>query len=53
MSKINFLTNEDIWKAIPDIIKASKHADVAVAYLGTDGSKLLPLKKGDRLVVDM
>lgn len=53
MSKINFLTNEGIWKTIPEIIKASKHTDVAVAYLGTDGSKLLPLKKGDRLVVDM
>lgn len=53
MSKINFLINEDIWGTIPKIIKASKHTDVVVAYLGTDGSKLLPLKKGDRLVVDM
>ena len=53
MSKISFLTNEDIWKTIPEIIKASKRTDVAVAYLGTDGSKLLPLKKGDRLVIDM
>lgn len=53
MSKINFLINEDIWKTIPRIIKASKHTDVVVAYLGTDGSQLLPLKKGDRLVVDM
>ena len=53
LSKISFLTNEDIWKTIPEIIKASKHTDVAVAYLGTDGAKLLPLKKGDRLVVDM
>jgi len=53
MSKINFLINDDIWGAIPKIIKASKHTDVAVAYLGTDGSTLLPLKKGDRLVVDM
>lgn len=53
MSKINFLINEDIWETIPRIIKASKHTDVIVAYLGTDGSKFLPLKKGDRLVVDM
>lgn len=53
MSKISFLTNEDIWKTIPEIIKASKHADVAVAFLGNDGSTLLPLKKGDRLIVDM
>jgi len=53
LSKINFLTNEDIWKTIPEIIKTSKHANVAVAYLGTDGSKLLPLKKGDTLVIDM
>jgi phosphatidylserine/phosphatidylglycerophosphate/cardiolipin synthase-like enzyme len=53
LSKIYFLTNEDYWKTIPEIIKASKHTDVAVAYLGSDGAKLLPLKKGDRLVVDM
>ncbi len=53
MSKISFLFNEDIWKTIPEIIKTSKHTDVAVAYLGKDGSKLLPLKKGDGLVVDM
>jgi len=53
MSKISFLTNDDIWKTIPKIIKTSKHTDVAVAYLGNDGSKLLPLKKGDRLIVDM
>lgn len=53
LSKISFLTNEDIWKTIPEIIKASKRTGVAVAYLGTDGAKLLPLKKGDRLIVDM
>jgi hypothetical protein len=53
LSKISFLTNDDIWATIPEIIKTSKHTDVAVAFLGTDGSKLLPLKKGDRLVVDM
>ncbi|RIK32462.1 MAG: hypothetical protein DCC56_01240 [Anaerolineae bacterium] len=53
MSKISFLINQDIWENIPKIIKASKRSDVVVAYLGTDGSKLLPLKKGDRLVVDM
>ena len=53
MTKINFLINDDIWDAIPKIIKTSKHTDVVVAYLGTDGSKLIPLKKGDRLVVDM
>jgi hypothetical protein len=53
MSKISFLINENIWETIPKIVRASKHTDVVVAYLGTDGSKLLPLKKGDRLVVDM
>jgi len=53
VSNISFLINEDIWETIPKIIKTSKHTDVVVAYLGTDGSQLLPLKKGDRLVVDM
>jgi len=53
LSKISFLINKDIWNTISKIIKTSKHTDVAVAYLGTDGSKILPLKRGDRLVVDM
>lgn len=53
MSKTSFLINQDIWKTIPEIIKMSKHTDVAVAFLGIDGSKILPLKKGDRLIVDM
>ena len=53
MGKTSFLINEDIWETIPEMIKTSKRTDVAVAFLGTEGSKLLPLKRGDRLIVDM
>lgn len=53
LSKINFLVNEDIWQTLPDIIKSAWRLDAAIAYLGHDGAKLLPLKRGDCLVVDM
>lgn len=53
LSKISFLVNEDIWQTLPDIIKPTRHVDAAIAYFGHDGAKLLPLKRGDRLVVDM
>lgn len=49
----NFLSNETLWKSISDIIKNAHHVDAAIAYFGQEGSKLLPLKKGDHLVVDM
>ncbi len=53
MSKINFLVSEDIWQTLPEIIKSARRVDAAIAYFGHDGAKLLPLKRGDRLVVDM
>jgi hypothetical protein len=53
LSKINFLVNEDIWQTLPEIIKSARHVDAAIAYFGYDGANLLPLKRGDRLVVDM
>lgn len=47
-----FLFNEALWEELSvRIPKAKAHA--AVAYLGSGASSLLPLKKGDRLVVDM
>jgi len=46
------LTN-DVWSAITRVARQSKSAShVAVAYLGTGASKMLPLKAGSRLVVD-
>jgi len=53
MSKQSLLINDNLWRVLPDIIKTSKHVDAAIAYFGDTGASLLPLKGGDRLVVDM
>ena len=53
MSKVSFLTNENIWQTLPEIIKFSQQIDAAFAYFGHDGAKLFPLKRGDRLFIDM
>ena len=53
MSKTTFLVGEDLWKVLPKLVRSSRRVDAAIAYLGQDGAKLLPLKRGDRLVVDM
>jgi len=43
----------DIWKEITkEVRKSKKTCSVAVAYFGAGASKLLPLPKGSRLVVD-
>lgn len=43
----------DLWPRIGTLAKKSKRSHVAVAYLGPTAAELLPLKKGDFLVVDM
>ena len=53
MSAATFLTNEALWQTISDRIKTAKRVDVAIAYFGQGGAKLLRLRKGHRLVVDM
>jgi hypothetical protein len=53
MSSITFLTNEALWQTISDRIKAASHVDAAIAYFGQGGAKLLRLRKGHRLVIDM
>ena len=50
---IRFLSNESLWREIKQRVAKAKRVYAAVAYLGTDGSNLLPLKKGHKLVVDM
>ena len=47
-----FLFNETLWSELTSRIPKCK-VQAAVAYLSSGGGKLLPLKKGDRLVVDM
>lgn len=46
------LLTENIWETITRSVKKRKPNYVAVAYFGADGANLLPLKKGDILVVD-
>ena len=53
VSTTTFLSNETLWLELAARIKAARHVDAAVAYFGQGGAKLLPLRKGDRLVVDM
>lgn len=48
-----FLANDSLWNEIQDQIRRAKHVDAAIAYIGKDGVDLLPLRKGDRLVVDL
>jgi hypothetical protein len=48
-----FAYNDDLWREIKTRVTKAKRVTAAVAYLGKGGAKLLPLKKGDSLVVDM
>jgi phospholipase D-like protein len=53
MSLTTFLSNELLWRSISRAIKNASHVDAAIAYLGQGGATLLPLRNGDRLIVDM
>jgi hypothetical protein len=53
MNVTTFLSNETLWQALPARINAARHVDAAIAYFGQGGARLLPLRKGDRLVLDM
>lgn len=49
----NGLITLNIWQNISDAVKRCRTKSfVAVAYFGQGGSKMLPLKKGSKLVVD-
>jgi len=47
------LLQESLWPTITRLARESKHRHVVVAYLGRGASSLLPLKKGDDLIIDM
>ena len=47
------LLHEDLWPTITRLARKSGRKHVAVAYLGSGASRLLPLGRGDSLVVDM
>jgi hypothetical protein len=48
-----FLFNADLWAELAVRLQKAERARVAVAYLGTGASRLLPLREGHRLLVDM
>jgi len=48
-----FLFNAALWDELYSRIPKAKIVRAAVAYLGTGGGALLPLRRGDKLVVDM
>ena len=53
MSVTTFLSNETFWETLTERVKAANYVDAAIAYFGQGGAKLLPLRTGDRLVVNM
>jgi len=48
-----FLFSATLWNELSARVPKAKKVRAAVAYFGTGGATLLPLKKGDSLVVDM
>jgi phosphatidylserine/phosphatidylglycerophosphate/cardiolipin synthase-like enzyme len=53
MMASRFLFNEALWDELGARIPKAKAVRAGVAYLGTGASALLPLRKGDKLVVDL
>ena len=53
MCSARFLANESLWSELQSRIRKAKRVRAAIAYFGTGAAKLLPLGKGDELVVDM
>jgi hypothetical protein len=47
-----FLNRAQLWKRIPMLARKTPKAVVAVAFCGADSPKLLPLKRGSKLIVD-
>lgn len=43
----------DLWHKIGNLAKQTKRKHIAVAYLGSGAAELIPLRKGDTLVLDM
>jgi len=47
------LRGRALWNRITKLVRKAKHTEAAVSYLGKGGYSMLPLRKGDVLVVDM
>jgi PLD-like domain len=52
LAKANFLS-EGVWEKISELTHRAKSRQVAVAYIGSDALDMLPLGKGDTLIVDL
>lgn len=52
MAKTKFLS-EGVWEKISELTHNAKSRHVAVAYIGSDALDMLPLGKGDTLIVDL
>jgi len=48
-----FIAARDVWSAVTEKVRQSRRTLAAIAYLGRGGGKMLPLRRGDTLVVDM
>ena len=53
MNTTTFLINDELWEKLSEAVKAAHKVEAAIAYFGKNGSELFPLRRGDRLVVDM
>ncbi len=53
MTLTRFVFREALWSELQARVRAPARVRAAVAYIGTGGAKLLPLKADDELIVDM
>lgn len=53
MGNTRFLSNASLWHEVQTKAKEGGPAQAAIAYVGMHGANLLPLKRGDTLLVDM
>ena len=53
MSVTTFLSSDTYWQTLSARVKEASHIDAAIAYFGQGGAMRLPLRRGDRLIVDM
>lgn len=53
MSMTRFLCNDALWSELNDLVKSARLVKAAGAFVGAGGADLLPLKRGDTLVVNL
>ena len=53
VEKVLWSQNNGLWMTIKSYAKKSKNRQIAVAYIGKNASKILPLHKGDLLIADL